>query len=354
MTERTGAMTIGELYAEVMDTTGDRLVARWLCETAVGLDGEEFLAAADEPVTTTMAAHLDAMLVRWRSGEPLHYVLGRWAFRYLDVSVDRRVLIPRPETEEVAAVAIDLARRRHLEAGAVVVVDLGTGSGVIGLSVARELPHPGTEVWLTDVDADALDVARANLAGLGRNGVGVRVVEGSWFVALPADLAVEWLSRDGRRVLVRPVRPEDAEAHRAFFARLPPEDVRYRFFAPMRELPLELTARLTQIDYDREMAFVAVQDGRTVGVARLVRDPGRDAGEFALVVEPGWKGQGLGRHLMERLFAWGRQAGLREVVGEVLADNVPMLGFVRSLGFSVHRRPDEAEAVEVRRRLDET
>ena len=193
MTERTGAMTIGELYAEVMDTTGDRLVARWLCETAVGLDGEEFLAAADEPVTTTMAAHLDAMLVRWRTGEPLHYVLGRWAFRYLDVSVDRRVLIPRPETEEVAAVAIDLARRRHLEAGAVVVVDLGTGSGVIGLSVARELPHPGTEVWLTDVDADALDVARSNLAGLGRKGAGVRIVAGSWFDALPADLVVDVL-----------------------------------------------------------------------------------------------------------------------------------------------------------------
>lgn len=191
MTERGAVMTIGELYAEVTTATGDRLIARWLCETAVGLDGEEFLAAADEMVTTTMVAHLDSMLVRWRAGEPLHYVLGRWAFRYLDVSVDRRVLIPRPETEEVAAVAIDLARRRHVEAGAVVVVDLGTGSGVIGLSMARELPHPGTEVWLTDVDADALDVARANLAGLGRNGVGVRVVEGSWFDALPDDLAVD-------------------------------------------------------------------------------------------------------------------------------------------------------------------
>jgi len=170
----------------------------------------------------------------------------------------------------------------------------------------------------------------------------------------PAELAAEWLSRDGRRVLVRPVRPEDAEAHRAFFVRLPPEDVRYRFFAPLQDLPPELTARLTQIDYDREMAFVAVHDGRTVGVARLVRDPGREAGEFALVVEPGWKGQGLGRHLMERLFAWARQAGLREVVGEVLADNAPMLGFVRSLGFSIRRRPEEGDIVEVRRRLDET
>jgi acetyltransferase len=169
----------------------------------------------------------------------------------------------------------------------------------------------------------------------------------------PAELAAEWVARDGRRVVVRPVRPEDAEAHRALFARLPPEDVRYRFFAPMQELPPELTARLTQIDYDREMAFVAVHEDRVVGVARLVRAPGREAGEFALVVEPGWKGHGLGRHLMQRLFAWARQAGLREVVGEVLADNAPMLGFVRSLGFGIHRRPEEPDTVEVRRRLDE-
>jgi acetyltransferase len=168
----------------------------------------------------------------------------------------------------------------------------------------------------------------------------------------PAELTADWVAPDGRRLLVRPVRPEDAEAHRAFFARLSPEDVRFRFFAPLQDLPPELTARLTQIDYDREMAFVAVQEGRTVGVARLVREPGGEAGEFALVVEPGWKGQGLGRHLMERLFAWARDSGIREVVGQVLADNAPMLGFVRRLGFTSRRLPEEPDRLEVRRRLD--
>jgi acetyltransferase len=168
----------------------------------------------------------------------------------------------------------------------------------------------------------------------------------------PAQLVEEWTAPDGRRLTIRPVRPEDAEAHRAFFARLPPEDIRFRFFAPMQELPPELTARLTQIDYDREMAFIAVDSGRTVGVARLVRDPRGEVGEFALVVEPGWKGKGLGRHLMQRLFAWARDVGLREVVGQVLADNAPMLAFCRALGFTVRRLPEDPEAVEVRRQID--
>ncbi len=121
----------------------------------------------DEPATERMIAHLDAMMARLATGEPLQYVLGQWSFRHIEVAIDRRVLIPRPETELVAGVAIDKARTF---ATSRTVVDLGTGSGVIGLSLAAELPIDGTTVWITDVSADALDVARANLAGLGRNG----------------------------------------------------------------------------------------------------------------------------------------------------------------------------------------
>ncbi len=138
-----------------------------------------------------MVGHLDAMLARHRTGEPLAYVLGRWGFRHLDLAVDARVLIPRPETEVVAGVAIDLARARPAP---VTVADLGTGSGAIGLAMADELPVDGVTVWLTDASPDALDVARANLAGIGRRGANVRIAEGSWFDALPdgvvLDLAV--------------------------------------------------------------------------------------------------------------------------------------------------------------------
>lgn len=183
--------TIGALWSDTTARVGDRSTARWLCEVATGLDGEELLAAVDEPVTDRMIAHLDHMLGRLEAGEPLQYVLGRWGFRRLDLAVDRRVLIPRPETEEVAGAAIELARRCLAGSGSVTVVDLGTGSGAIGLAMADELPLDGVSVWMTDVSADALDVARANLAGIGRRAVNVRVVEGSWFAALPDGLRAD-------------------------------------------------------------------------------------------------------------------------------------------------------------------
>ena len=172
---------------ELLNTTGAALgathEARWLCEVATGLDGAEFDEALDELVTQRVVAHLDAMLQRYGDGEPLQYVLGRWGFRHLDLAIDRRVLIPRPETELVAEVAIELAAAAP---GPRLVADLGTGSGAIGLSLAAELPLFDTTVWITDVSEEAIAVARANLAGIGRGASNVRVGVGSWFEALPA------------------------------------------------------------------------------------------------------------------------------------------------------------------------
>ena len=173
------------LLAATTAAVGERQAARWLCEVASGADRVEDVL--DEPATGRMVAHLDAMVARYRTGEPLAYVLGRWSFRHLDLAVDRRVLIPRPETEVVAGVAIDLARTLPRP---VTVADLGTGSGAIGLAMAHELPL-GTVVWLTDASPDAIDVARANLAGLGRRGAGVRVAAGDWFGALPAGVVLD-------------------------------------------------------------------------------------------------------------------------------------------------------------------
>ena len=180
-----GSVTWRELWAQAARAAGGRPQGRWLCETASGLTGAELLDALDEPATQRNVAHLDVMLGRLGGGEPLQYVLGHWAFRRLEVMLDRRVLIPRPETEEVAGVAIELARTLPAP---IVCADLGTGSGVIGLSLAAELPRGGATVWLTDASAVALHVARANVAGLGLAGAGVRVAEGSWFDALPGEL----------------------------------------------------------------------------------------------------------------------------------------------------------------------
>lgn len=157
---------------------------RWIVERASGRTASEQAGALDEPVSEREAHFLHEMVRRRSAGEPLQYVLGRWGFRALDLLVDRRVLIPRPETEVVAERAIRSARA---VAGGAVVVDLGTGSGAIALSVAAEC-WPQVEVWATDASPEALAVARANLAGLGRRAAVVRLLEGDWFAALPPEL----------------------------------------------------------------------------------------------------------------------------------------------------------------------
>ena len=183
MTREESTVSWRELLAETVSLVDDAQHARWICETATSSTSDEFREILDDPAGERAVAHLDAMVARARSGEPIQYVLGAWAFRRLDLAVDGRVLIPRPETEMVAEIAIELAATFRPTR---CVLDLGTGSGAIGLSVADELPLTGTSVWLTDASPDAVAVARANLAGLGRAAQHVRVTEGDWFEALPA------------------------------------------------------------------------------------------------------------------------------------------------------------------------
>jgi release factor glutamine methyltransferase len=129
------------------------------------------------------------MLARYAAGEPLQYVMGRWAFRRLDLLVDSRVLIPRPETELLVEHVTRYALQKIRDVGiGVTIADLGTGSGAVGLSLLHELPFESVEVWMTDVSEDALHVARANAAGVGRNAVGARFGHGHWYAALPEDL----------------------------------------------------------------------------------------------------------------------------------------------------------------------
>jgi release factor glutamine methyltransferase len=174
------ASTVGQL--------GNAQEARWLCEHASGMDSAEFSAEQDQLVTVACAKSLNSMVRDRLSGVPLQYVMKRWAFRHLDIMVDKRVLIPRPETEQVVQVALDIARKTSSDQ-ALRVVDLGTGSGVIGLSMAFELGVEAAHVWLTDASVDALDVARANMVGIGRAAANVRVVHGSWWNALPQEIA---------------------------------------------------------------------------------------------------------------------------------------------------------------------
>lgn len=176
------ATTWRGLLDEAAARLGDRGDARRIVEEACGREGAELVLHLDVAPSALHVARYRQMVERRVSGEPLQYVLGRWGFRTLDVHVDSRVLIPRPETE----VVVDHALQVVDDLSATTVVDLGTGSGVIAMSLAAERPR--LSVWATDVSPDALAVARANLAGLGRAASRVRVAEGEWFAALPAEL----------------------------------------------------------------------------------------------------------------------------------------------------------------------
>jgi release factor glutamine methyltransferase len=170
--------------------------ARWMVERVSGYDGVELVMGEDETATAPARAHIADMLERRGRGEPLQYVLGQWQFLGLDLFVDRRVLIPRPETEVVARVAVEEAVRMGTRRGKrdpwsgaegdFVVADLGTGSGALALALAVELPDAA--VWATDVSLDALAVARANLAGTGAAAARVVIRDGRWFAALPTEL----------------------------------------------------------------------------------------------------------------------------------------------------------------------
>jgi release factor glutamine methyltransferase len=155
--------------------------ARFIIETASGYDATEWIDAADIQAPARAEARMHQMVERRVAGEPLQYVLGAWSFCALDLMVDPRVLIPRPETEVVVDVALQEATRLGSRLR---IADLGTGSGAIALALATELEE--AEVWATDVSADALNVARANVAGCAATNV--RVVQGSWFGALPPTL----------------------------------------------------------------------------------------------------------------------------------------------------------------------
>ncbi len=158
--------------------------ARRIVEAATGLDPTDLALNLEQPATVRGVAQFDAMVARRLKGEPLQYVVGSWGFRHLDLLVDRRVLIPRPETEEIVQWGLDeLARCARSGSVEPLVADLGTGSGAIGLSVLTEVQQ--AQVWMTDASDDALAVCRANLAALGRAGVRGRIVSGSWFEALP-------------------------------------------------------------------------------------------------------------------------------------------------------------------------
>ena len=151
---------------------------------------------------------------------------------------------------------------------------------------------------------------------------------------------------DGQPLVLRPIRPEDEPAHRLLFTRLRPEDIRFRFFGILREPAHSELARYTQIDYEREMAFIATRlddkdEPETLGVARVIADPDNVSAEFAIVVRSDLKGKGLGSLLLKKLVDYCRKRGTSRIIGRVLADNARMLALAEKTGFQRTSRIDE-------------
>jgi acetyltransferase len=169
----------------------------------------------------------------------------------------------------------------------------------------------------------------------------------------PAGLEERFTLRDGSEVTMRPVRPEDEPAHSEFISKLTPEDSHFRFFHYVRSMPHTELARLTQIDYDREMAFVATRrtpggEPETIGVVRTVADPDNDTAELSIVVRSDLKRQGIGRRLLRKAVEHCRSRGTRELAGDVLAGNESMLSLARAYGGFRVEETDEPGIVRIR------
>jgi acetyltransferase len=172
----------------------------------------------------------------------------------------------------------------------------------------------------------------------------------------PSELEETIALGDGRMLFLRPIRPEDEPSLQATFAKFTPDEIRQRFFVPMKTLSHVTAARFTQIDYDREMALILTEPGIAgktdiYGVVGLNADPDNERAEYAIIVRGDMTGMGLGILLMRRIIDYARSRSIREIYGDVLHDNVTMLKLCRALGFSQSSLPDDPSIVRVTLRL---
>jgi len=341
-----GGVVLGLGDEAALRTAVDAMLARVRerCPEA-RLDGLTVQRMASRPRAHELivGAHVDALF-----GPVLLFGAGGTA---VEVLADRAVALP-PLNRALAADLVSRTRIARLLAGYRdrPAARLDAVYDVL-IAVARLL-------------ADRPEVAELDINPLLADEQGVRAVDARVRVSAarpggqarfaiqpyPAELA-ETLEWRGQRLVVRPIRPEDEPAHRRFIERLDPDDIRMRIFYTRRELPHSELARLTQIDYAREMALVAVeaaedgQEGETLGVVRAVSDPDNVEAEFAIIVRSDLKGRGLGRLLMQRIVDHARRQGLRRLIGDVLQGNRAMLELARHCGFTVDTEHSDDEAV---------
>lgn len=316
------------------------------------IDGFTLQAMADRPGAHELIVGLsiDALF-----GPVLLFGAGGTA---VEIVADRAVALP-PLNAALAAELVDRTRIAKLLAGyrGRPRADLGAVHDV--LVAVSQLATDCAEIVELDinpllVDADgALAVdARVRVSAERPGGAGRFAIR-----PYPED-EVEHCTWSGAPLELRPIRPEDEAQHSAFLHSLAPEDVRLRTFQVRHDLPRSELARLTQIDYAREMAFVAVaagSDGQpcTLGVARAVADPDNVEAEFGIIVRSDLKHRGLGRLLLDKLVRYQRAQGTRWLVGDVLRENLPMRELAERLGFEPDPAQGDAQVVHLRKALQD-
>ncbi len=302
------------------------------------------LPLASEPAGGNVQQLRIAMQVDPVFGPAISVGLGGSAGRVVD---DRAVGLPPLNT----VLARDMLRRTGVGRALVDEREILCGALVHVAELVADIGEIATfEIDPVTVAGGALRVhgARATL--------GARRAESSMAIRpYPQELEQE-IQWQGAPLLLRPIRPEDAPAHVRFFSQLAPDDVRLRFFSAMKELPPTQLARLTQIDYDRAMAFIATRTGadgqaETLGVVRAVADPDNQKAEFAIIVRSDLKGKGLGNILFQKLLDYFRSRGTREITGEALSENIGMQQLMRRSGGTV-TASREAGMVDLRLALD--
>jgi acetyltransferase len=267
----------------------------------------------------------------------------------VEVVADRALALP-PLNAALARDLISRTRISRLLAGyrdrlpakldAIVDVLLSLQDIAVELPQVKELDI--NPLWADHTGVLALDarirVAPAKLQGTDRFAI----------KPYPTELVHTVADRDGKTYGLRPIQPEDADALQRTVIATAPEDIRMRFFSGLRQLPDTLATRLTQIDYDREMAFVLEEaDGSIGGVVRLSLDPDRQRGEYAIILRTDLKGRGLGVALMNEILRYARSIGVKQVFGDVLSENTRMLDLAAELGFRRESRGPYPGVVEV-------
>jgi acetyltransferase len=210
--------------------------------------------------------------------------------------------------------------------------------------------------WVVAMDLDpvvvspvAAVVARATISV---DPSRIRLADGYRHMAIhpyPVELETSLRLPSGAVLKLRPIRPEDADLERAFVANMSEQSRFRRFMQHLPALTPQMLARFTQVDYDRELALIAL-DGAPpaeaiVAVARYVANPDHESAEFAIAVADAWHGRGLGRATMRALIACAKKRGFRRLVGIVLATNEPMLALSRKLGFVAQRDPEDPDQI---------